>query len=130
MSNEIKADWNTGETLYARVYNGTRQVWNTDTSTFEDWEDGNVGDYDIVLTEDSGLYIGDFPACDAGRYYIVGYLQSGGSPAVADATVHDGEEIVWDGSAIVVGMDFEGYANWIKVEGGLITDSDWRILNA
>lgn len=122
MANEIKAPYNKGSTLYARVFNDTGQVWNTSgTPAFENWADGNVTDYDTALTDKtSGQYIGDFPSCAAGRYKVVVYLQAGANPAITDGIVHEGE-ILWDGTSEIFRADEDDVSGSHTTTDGLIT---------
>lgn len=75
------------------------------TNNFEAWVDGNIGTYDVPLTDQGGdYYTVDFPATitniDLANYRVTIYLQTGGSPAVGDWPIshapvywQDGEEI-------------------------------------
>lgn len=102
--NELTLHADTGQTIYARIYNTSGQLWNG--VTFETWNGANVGDYDVPLTDrGSGIYQADFPAAAAGRYYVAYFNQisgPGGSPATDDYLVSANEQpFVWDGSAEV-----------------------------
>jgi len=101
MANEVKISHATGSTLYFRVFDGTGQVWNTSgTPAFEAWSNGNVTDYDTALTDKtSGEYIGSFPSAAAGTFWVIAFLQDGGSPAIGDVAVSSVSHIVWTGSA-------------------------------
>lgn len=101
MANEFKYANDTGDTYYVRLFDGTAQLWNTSSETFEAWAAGNVADYDIALTDkSSGVYYGDMPGAiiTAGTYYPVVYKQSGGTPAVGDKVASNIETIQWDGT--------------------------------
>jgi hypothetical protein len=77
-----------GGTVYTRIFTpAAGTVWQTTTSTFVTWVDGNVANYDVTLTAaGGGYYYGTFPAGIATGVYDVGlYLQAGGSPATTDA---------------------------------------------
>jgi hypothetical protein len=130
MSNEIKFAFDKGETLYARVFNSTGQVWNTSgTPAFEDWVDGNVTDYDISLTDKtSGQYIGNFPATAAGRFKVNIYEQSGGSPAITDTVVGTGE-ILWDGSSEIFGADEDDITTAHETTDALIVTTFTNVFN-
>jgi hypothetical protein len=99
MSNELVIAFDTGSTLYARVFDSTGQVWNG--TAFESWVDGNVGNYDVALADkSSGQYIGDFPsAITDGRYVAVVYKQAGASPHITNDAVVGSGLVVWNGTS-------------------------------
>jgi len=98
MSDEVKISYEAGSTLYFRTYNSTGQLWNG--SAFENWADGNVGDYDTALTDmSSGEYLGDFPAASSGTYGVIAFEQAGGTPVITDVAVSSIGLIWWNGSA-------------------------------
>lgn len=114
MANEIIHAYDTGSTFYARVFLA-KTVWNTSEADFETWDDDNVGDYDIALTDlSSGMYIGDFPSCDAGRYKVNIYKQAGASPATTDEVRGTGE-ILWDGVAEIYPADEDDILNVFNI---------------
>jgi len=93
-SDEIRAYYPSGFTLYAVIRDGTGQAFDTAGTAFEVWN--TMSDYDISLTDKSGgMYIGDFPAADAGSYTIMVHAQQEGSPADSDPPVQF-EEGYWD----------------------------------
>lgn len=101
MANEIYTTWPEGETLYAtvrRVSDG--YVWNTNTTAFEVWSDGNLGDYAISLSDkDGNHYSADFPSdIDEGYYKCDFFIQAGGSPADGDWSFVSGS-LSWDGDS-------------------------------
>lgn len=101
MSNELKRQWSSDDTLYARVRNDSGQVWNTSgTPAFEAWDDANITDYDIAMTDKEGhFHIGTFPsAITAGWYWIQYCIQAGSTPAVTDETDGEPELFVWSGT--------------------------------
>ncbi len=100
MADEIKIQYEAA-TLYARVYDGTGQVWNTSgTPAFEAWADGNVADYVVALVDqDSGEHLGDFPATIvSGEYQVIAY---DGAGALSDVAVSPVGKIWWDGTSEV-----------------------------
>jgi len=111
MANEIRATYDTGETLYALVFRADGDVWDqTLDGANGDWtpfDNANLGNYDIVLTEidddtdDSGQYRGTFPPnITAGVYSVCCYLQAGGGPVWADDEYIGSPGVMnWDGSA-------------------------------
>jgi hypothetical protein len=101
MTNEIHANYATGNTLYAVVRNCVGDVWCIAGQNFEEWgTDGHTADdYDISLTDKSGSrYVGNFDTnIPAGRYSVQIFLQAGANPANGDTLVtHD--EILWSGT--------------------------------
>lgn len=130
MANEIIVAFDKGSTLYARVFNSSGQVWNTSgTPAFENWADGNVGDYDITLTDKtSGQYIGDFPTTAAGRYKVNAYLRAGASPAVTDTVTHTGE-ILWDGTSEIFGADEDDITTAHTTTDALIVSTFTNVFN-
>jgi hypothetical protein len=101
MANEVRISYAAGSTLYFRVYDSTGQVWNTSgTPAFEAWSAGNVTDYDTAMTDkSSGEYTGSFPSAASGTFYVIAFLQDGGSPAIGDVAVSSISAIRWTGSA-------------------------------
>lgn len=88
----------TGDTIYCVIVNDSGQFWSTATSLFETF--ATYADYDIALTEGDGYYYSTSLVFDAGNegvYVVRTYLQSGGSPVLADDTLLDVRGIVWDG---------------------------------
>ena len=117
MSEEIVFSFDTGPNVYARVFNLTGQVWNTaGTPAFENWADGNVGDYDIAMTDKkSGQYIGDFPSTILfGRYKVNIYQRAGGSPAITDSVIGWGT-ILWNGTAEVFCASEDDVSNVLNI---------------
>lgn len=101
MANEINISYEAGSTLYARVFSLASQTWNTTSVSFEAWNPTNVTDYSISLSDSGGAkYYGNFPSDIAeGTYFIIAYLQDGGSATVSDSPVSSIGIIEWDGSA-------------------------------
>ncbi len=90
-ANEVQIPYAVGSNLYFRIFDSTGQVYNTSGAVFEAWADGNVTDYDTVLTGTGGsFYQGTFPAIADGTYSVVSYLRAGGAPAVADGVISGG----------------------------------------
>ena len=104
MGNEIQADYDSGDTLYAVVRNPTGQVWYVAGQTFEDWghDSHTVDDYDVPLTDKGGsLYVGDVDAnVPSGCYRIQVFIQSGATPASTD-TLLTSQDITWTGKGIL-----------------------------
>ena len=108
MANEIRATYDSGQTLYALIFNAAGQVWLVGPSNWTAYIAANVGDYDIPLSEiatNSGQYRGTFPAAAAGVYSVVLFLQAGGSPASTDERIGDTGVMHWDGSAEITISD-------------------------
>ncbi len=100
MANEIRADYDSGGTLYGVIRNQTGQVWRPAAEIFEDWgTDGHdADDYEIPLTDQGGsLYVGDFdPDIPAGHYVVQTFVQTGVNPADSD-TLLTSREMTWSG---------------------------------
>ena len=104
MSNEIQADYASGNTLYAVIRNGVGDVWYVAGQSFEAWGTGGrtADNYDISLTDKSGSrYVGNFDSnIPAGRYFVQIFLQAGANPADGDTLVTS-DEIFWSGTGKV-----------------------------
>ena len=104
MANEIYHNFPSGNNLDAYVFKKTDdKVFDQADGgdTFEAWVDGNVLNYDIPMTDQSGdYYTVDFPSVitTAGIYRIVIALRAGGSAAVGDKRIAQGE-FYWRGTA-------------------------------
>ena len=104
MSNEIWNNFVSGNNLDAYVFKKTNdQVFDQSDGgdMFEVWVDGNVLNYDIPMTDQGGgHYTVDFPSVitTSGVYRIVIALRAGGSAAVSDFRIAQGE-MYWDGTA-------------------------------
>lgn len=114
MAKEIQASYWTGNTLYALLLDNSGEIYNG--AAFEAIADANWTTYDIAMSEEgtaSGIYTCNMPEVDAGIYNIIIRSQEGGSPAVSDPCVGEGE-IHWDGSDVVsigsIVEDVWGYA--------------------
>ena len=98
-SDEIRAYYETGSTLYAIIRNSSGQAWDTSNNAFEAWN--TMSDYDISLTDkDGGMYLGDIDTdlTAAGSYSIIILEQAGGSVDDDDYPILF-EEGYWTGSA-------------------------------
>ena len=101
MANEIKAKFTANAVdLYACVFNSLKQVYDVVGASWVTWDDANIGNYDIALSENGGggLYFADFPALAAGVYTVVVYQ---GSQIAADEVIGSGV-MNWDGTAEIV----------------------------
>ncbi len=104
MANEIWHDYPSGSSLDAYVFKKTDdEVFNEADGgdTWEAWNDANVLLYDVPMTDQGGDYYSvDFPAVitTAGTYRTVVALRAGGTAAVGDLRIAQGE-IFWDGTA-------------------------------
>jgi len=110
VANELSVRHTSGGAVYAVLMNATGRIYNTVTAGFETPQDANWSDYDITLAEagTTGIYRGDMPSVAAGIYYVVAFVQSGGSPAVGDSDIGDGK-IEWDGTTEITLSDKTGY---------------------
>lgn len=130
MANEIPFAANKDTVYYARVFDSTGKVWNTSgTPAFEVWNDANVTDYDIALTDkDSGQHIGDFPSCAAGRYKVIVYKRAGANPAITDKVKGRGE-ILWDGTSEIHEADEDDITTAHATTDALIGTTFTSVLN-
>lgn len=100
MADEIHADYDSGNTLYAVIRSAAGQVWYVAGRVFEAWGTNghDADDYDIALADKGGSrYVGDFDInIAAGRYGVQMFLQAGASPADTDSLVGSGQ-IIWTG---------------------------------
>ena len=105
MANEIYADYESGNTLYAVVRNKTGEVWYVNGEVFELWGTGSrdAADYCINLVDKSGsLFVGDFDEnIQSGRYYIQVFLQAGAMPDDGDSLVKSAE-FLWSGTGQII----------------------------
>jgi hypothetical protein len=101
MSNEIQADYSSGNVLYAVIRNPAGQVWCVAAQVFENWGTNGhaAGDYDVPVIDTGGShYIGAFDsAVPAGTYCIQIFRQVGAGPAEGDPLVSS-RQILWTGS--------------------------------
>lgn len=99
MAYKLKAIYNSASSanIYCTVRSlATGYVYNG--STFVEWEDADIDDYDIPLTFQGGdLYLGDFPDLDVGSYLITYSLRAGIAPAIDDTHIKPAETIYWNG---------------------------------
>lgn len=89
MSNELRVIYNGGasDVVYALLRRrADGYVWNG--SAFVVWASGDIASYDVSMTFHGGdLYLGDFPAVDAGNYLVGYYVREGATPATTDARI-------------------------------------------
>lgn len=101
MANEIHANYESGNTLYAVVRNKDGEVWYVGGWIFDAWGTNgrNAEDYSISLADKSGsLYVGSFDInIPPGRYCIQVFLQAGASPADGDSLI-ESSEFIWSGT--------------------------------
>jgi hypothetical protein len=93
-----------GLTLYAIIRRlPAFSAFDTVAGEFVTWNDANIGDYDIPLTDAGGdVHKGDMPAGIAAgtRLLILYYQQAGGAPATSDALLLS-LECTYNGSSLV-----------------------------
>ena len=100
--NEIWNDYPSGNKLDAYVWQKSNDKVFDEADggdTFETWEDGNVLNYDIPMTDNGGDYYSvDFPAVikTKGIYRVAIALRAGANAAVGDKRIAQGE-LSWDG---------------------------------
>lgn len=104
MANEIQVRAGSGSSIYFLTRNSAGQIWNTNTSAWENYSTASYANYKIAMAEQgvaSGYFTGNFPTLiGAGTYDIVAKQQSGGSPAETDAYVGTGN-FEWSGTVQV-----------------------------
>ena len=103
MANEIVFNYTTGATLYALLFDGTGQIYNTALATFGAPGSASWTDYDIAMTEvatATGIYRASMPAVAAGYYSYAIRVQAGGAPDVGDTTVGSGS-LQWSGAYVI-----------------------------
>jgi hypothetical protein len=102
MSNEIRARYTSGSTLYAVLLRGSDgDAYYTVTPAFEVPTASHWTSYALTMTEQSttGLYYGNMPgSLAAGRYDVLVFLRAGGSAATTDTLVAQAA-IDWTGAA-------------------------------
>lgn len=130
MAGEIYATHSEGSSLYATVRRQSDgYVWNTNTTSFETWNDLNLSDYAISLTDQDGNYYeGDFPAVASGAYIVMIFVQVGGSPADGDWVKATGW-MDWDGTAEHTLADISGDIATIDSVVDLIYEETHRVDN-
>lgn len=126
MANEINyKHTETGVTLYATVETPAGTIWNG--AAFEAMLVANWATYAVALTESPAggyRYIGSAPALAAGTYTVRIFKQAGGSPAIADTCLAEGD-LSWSGTA-----ENAGLTENTVMEGTLTVKSVLRILLA
>jgi len=109
MANEIRVQFQPDETnLYACVFkddSGTYKVNIAGGDTWEVFDDANIDNYDIPLTEsgdESGMFLGDFPSIAAGRYDFTIY-QGNKAEGITQLVLgsSDPQGFKWSGTAEV-----------------------------
>jgi len=107
-ANEIQFQYETSNSVYAIIRKpSTNQVWDITNTQWTTWNDLNIGDYDLPLTDHGGDFLSaSFPAgiTDAGDFPVTLYEQDGASPATDDLMVGHGS-VLWDGTAEVTLSD-------------------------
>lgn len=111
MSDELHLSSPSGVTVYAIIRRRTDgYAWRTSTSTFIAWDNAQITNFDIPLTDNGGdHYSADFPTgiTTAGYFDISYYYQDGASPATDDDRLW-GETIYWDGTGAGTGTPPSG----------------------
>lgn len=102
MAKEIQVISANGDTLYAVIFNSAGNVYSVSGDIFEAWNNANILQYAISMSEQgsSGIFMANFPTAPgvvAGLYSVIAKRQIGGSPAVADPGAGAGN-IDWLGS--------------------------------
>jgi len=106
MANEVLVNYDNADTVYFVRFNESGQVAVSDGSSFENWGAGgnDADDYDVSLSPvgSAPAHIGHFDAGSniaAGRYFLVGFLREGASPADGDPRIAESDRpLIWDGT--------------------------------
>ncbi len=104
MANEIWHNFPSGDTLDAYVFTKTDDTVFDESDggdTFETWQNSNVANYDIPMTDHGGDYYSvDFPSVieTAAIYRVAISRRLGATAAVGDLRIAQGE-IDWAGSS-------------------------------
>lgn len=101
MANELNLTYPVAAAnLYAVVRRQSdTKVWSVANEAFETWDDADIAEYAIDLTDQSGdLYTADFPAkiTTAMNCVVTYYLRAGATPATSD-TILGRRWQAWDG---------------------------------
>lgn len=113
--NEIRVYYPSNYSVFSTVRNQSGQIWNG--SAFEDFND--IYDCNIPMTDKlGGLYLGNFPSCDANSYTIMSYFDSDSTPDNNDVLIQI-EEGYWTGT---LWRSLRDRLEDIKAETGLIAD--------
>lgn len=113
--NEIRVYYPSNHSVFSVVRNQSGQIWNG--SAFEDFND--IYDCNIPMTDKlGGLYLGNFPSCDANSYTIMSYFDLDSTPDNNDVLIQF-EEGYWTGTLWRSSRD---RLEDIKAETGLIAD--------
>lgn len=113
--NEIRVYYPSNHSVFSTVRNQSGQIWNG--SAFEDFND--IYDCNIPMTDKlGGLYLGNFPSCDANSYTIMSYFDSDSTPDNNDVLIQI-EEGYWTGTLWRSSRD---RLEDIKAETGLIVE--------
>ena len=104
MLNKLFYNDTAGNTVYALVRDhDSGKIWNEDDGAWETYSAGNIGDYDIPLTEHgaSGTFVLDVAAKSILDEFvdIEVRTQAGGSPAESDTVIASGTFIIANGQA-------------------------------
>jgi hypothetical protein len=100
MADEIHANYDSGNVLYAIIRDRAGHAWRPAAQGFEDWgtDSHTAVDYAVALADRSGSrYVGDFDGnVPPGDYTVQVFLQTGATPDDNDILV-GGRDIVWSG---------------------------------
>jgi len=115
MAREIISYYTGSASLYAIIRRTSdAKVWDTTTSAFVTWADGDIANYDLALSSDGGdMYHVDWPTAMAAgntcRYVV--YARAGATPATTDSIVSS-KELYWNGqtASSVSTISLDSYA--------------------
>ena len=120
MSQEIIYVGEPGQTdLYTCIFkssSGALKVWRVTPSAWLTWNNANIDDYDVGVTESGyGVYSFTFPAEHAaGKYFIVVFQGDKTVPEI----VRGAAELYWDGSAEITLRSIDTAVDSIPASAG------------
>lgn len=103
MANELSVSYTGSNAVYAIIRRtADSTVWNPGASAFVSWNDANIADYDIPMTDREGsLYSATFPSSITTmvEYRIFYYARAVATPSITDILLGS-EEGLWTGTDI------------------------------
>ncbi len=135
MAHELELQFQPGETnVYVCLFkndSGTIKVNIAGGDTWEVFDDANIDNYDILISErgdESGFFTGTFPVIAAGRYVAVYY--QGNKAEGTTQTVLTAEVMNWDGTAeIFTNSEIVDLLKLLRADKFIdITADPWEII--
>jgi hypothetical protein len=105
MSTAVKFVSQAGGNACFVIINQAGEWYNTDTSGFEEYDEGNIADYANASSQtgSTGIYRGTFPGLAAGLYDVVAVEMDDSTLATSDFPdgVVAGSAVYWDGTNLI-----------------------------